>query len=597
MNIVINHKRYSSPFYLNTFVFLLFIVCHSVISYFHEPWFDEAQAWQIAKCASIKEILFYIPHYEGHPPLWHLLLLFPAKANIPFEIGIKSIGGLISVLNAYIFIFKSHLPRIIRLTIPFTYFFFYQYGIIVRPYGLMLMIMMLIGMNLKKWNNNPRMIVFLLCALCLVSAYGIVIAAGIAICLTWEIVTEKGLLRSLKELMKDARTRSLFVLFLLAVCLLLIIYPSPDAYAFTYQGEAPVLLKLICAFFTFPVECFLSTSSWFRTERVSMNLINPPIVEFAVFLFLGGFLLFLVLCISSKKRFKYFAVPYLIFCFFSAVVYFSTHHIGVVFLLVLSWMEFMSREEDPFAFGRHFLSQKCFSAKDRSLLAKTYKYIVVVCIVIPLYWSLSAVILEIQYDYCFARAMAVFIKENNLDDLMILGNWNEDASELDNGNYATYVNPYVSGVGVPLNAYFDHNIIFNFNDGDDHKAYVLHKKANFAESYEKIEEWKCRGVPEMIIGRPKLEDVYGDELSYKEYTCIYRKNNNFIWKDKVQKSVSLIYLRNDIFAAKDLCEVDDSDIQYRMDGFTITSEMREQYESGVPVEEILDPYFKIIFKE
>jgi len=41
---------------------------------FHEPWFDEAQAWQIAKCASLKDILFTIPHYEGHTPLWHLIL-------------------------------------------------------------------------------------------------------------------------------------------------------------------------------------------------------------------------------------------------------------------------------------------------------------------------------------------------------------------------------------------------------------------------------------------------------------------------------------------------------------------------------------------
>jgi len=43
--------------------------------YFHEPWFDEVQAWMIARCATIKELLTVIPHYEGHPPLWHMILM------------------------------------------------------------------------------------------------------------------------------------------------------------------------------------------------------------------------------------------------------------------------------------------------------------------------------------------------------------------------------------------------------------------------------------------------------------------------------------------------------------------------------------------
>lgn len=53
-------------------VLLMYCVLHLFMTLFHEPWYDEAEAWQIARCASIKDILFTIPHYEGHPPLWHL---------------------------------------------------------------------------------------------------------------------------------------------------------------------------------------------------------------------------------------------------------------------------------------------------------------------------------------------------------------------------------------------------------------------------------------------------------------------------------------------------------------------------------------------
>ena len=52
---------------IELFVFLIYVVGYILISAFHEPWFDEAQAWQIAKCANIKDILFEIPHYEGLP--------------------------------------------------------------------------------------------------------------------------------------------------------------------------------------------------------------------------------------------------------------------------------------------------------------------------------------------------------------------------------------------------------------------------------------------------------------------------------------------------------------------------------------------------
>ena len=53
---------------------IVYAVGHLLMGLVHEPWYDEAVAWQIARSASVKDILFEIPHYEGHPPLWHLIL-------------------------------------------------------------------------------------------------------------------------------------------------------------------------------------------------------------------------------------------------------------------------------------------------------------------------------------------------------------------------------------------------------------------------------------------------------------------------------------------------------------------------------------------
>ena len=123
---------------------ILFALSYLVITRYHEPWFDEAQAWQIAKCASLREILFVLPHYEGHPPLWHLLLAVPARLGVPFEPGLKGVGFCISAASVALLLFRSKMPRPARLLLPFSYFFFYQYGIVVRPYGFSLLVLLLL---------------------------------------------------------------------------------------------------------------------------------------------------------------------------------------------------------------------------------------------------------------------------------------------------------------------------------------------------------------------------------------------------------------------------------------------------------------------
>ena len=69
-----NRKENKKDYITSVIIIILYISGLIFIGCFHEPWFDEAQAWLIAKSASYKEIITVVPHYEGHPPLWHLLL-------------------------------------------------------------------------------------------------------------------------------------------------------------------------------------------------------------------------------------------------------------------------------------------------------------------------------------------------------------------------------------------------------------------------------------------------------------------------------------------------------------------------------------------
>ena len=134
-------------------VFILYIILLSAVTYFHEPWFDEAQAWQISRCASLSDILFKIPHYEGHPQLWHLLLLPFAKTGMPYEFSLAFVNILFCAAAVWILIFRTKLPDLMRLTLPFTYFFFYQYGVISRPYSVMMLAFMLCAVFYREKNT------------------------------------------------------------------------------------------------------------------------------------------------------------------------------------------------------------------------------------------------------------------------------------------------------------------------------------------------------------------------------------------------------------------------------------------------------------
>ena len=52
---------------------IIYAAAHLGMALAHEPFFDEAEAWQIARSVSLKTLFLETTHYEGHPPLWHLI--------------------------------------------------------------------------------------------------------------------------------------------------------------------------------------------------------------------------------------------------------------------------------------------------------------------------------------------------------------------------------------------------------------------------------------------------------------------------------------------------------------------------------------------
>jgi hypothetical protein len=66
-------------------VFALYAAALSITAYMHESWFDEGQAWLMARDLSPFQLWFHYIRYEGTPALWHTVLMIPAKLGFPWS--------------------------------------------------------------------------------------------------------------------------------------------------------------------------------------------------------------------------------------------------------------------------------------------------------------------------------------------------------------------------------------------------------------------------------------------------------------------------------------------------------------------------------
>ena len=573
-------------------VFVLFLVLYGIILSYHEPWFDEAQSWQIAKCASIKEMLFEIPHYEGHPPFWWLILAVQAKLGVPFELGLKTVGALLTVSSVWLILFRMPYPRLMRLVLPFTYFVFYQYGVIVRPYTLMLLAGLLLALAFPKKNEKPFVFTGALMLLCLSSAYGIVLAGGIALCWVYELIQEKGIKSFFRSLFRDRRTVSLFLLLVLAVLLILQFMPRQDTWVTSVGGKNSFILCLAVVLFTILGDCTITTSSWFTMDRVLIQDAQISTIPLICHSVIGLLLWTMIIGVSSRRALKFFVVPYCLLSIFAARVYFSGHHVGVFFILLLFWIGILFQDDQRFENGKRIVSCIAKTVKERWALKKTAIMVCVVCLFIPVYWTIHASTFEIQLDYSFGRSAAAFLKEHTLEHKLILSSWQDNLS--DSGS-TDEENIYAQGNPALLSAYFDHNICFNFNDGKDREAYMHYKRATKEENETARRAWRTTGIPELILGKANLDSIYSDEISYDDYSLVQMYIINYIWKTQYASYSIPLYMRNDLLNQYQIEPITDLSYQYWTNGFSITEEMREAYENGTPVEEILKPYLDTMF--
>lgn len=565
-----------------------------VIGSFHEPWFDEAQSWQIAKCESIGRLLFYIPRYEGNPPLWYLILAIPAKLGVPFEIGLKSVGLIISLGSVLLLEFKSPFPRAVKLILPFTYFFFYQYGIIVRPYGMMILAFILVAMAFKERNAKPWRFVLCLLFLCETSSFCVVVAGGVAACWLFEILRER---IPLQRLIKDARVHSLLALLVFALLLIATIMPAADA-SFTgmWERNNSALQCFLLGITTFLSETLIMTSPWFSNDQTALAAADISIGALIPCIIVQLIILVMICCFSNKKNLKYFLVPYLCFCLFGALVFLGGHHLGIGYCVLFFWLWVNCADDEQFEIGRRIAAKLHISDKDKSKLKKLGSGLCVLSVVISFAWTALSSWKEITYQYSYGRETARFLEETGLVNARIAVSWFEESSESGEPDYEE-MDTKSNGWPVPLCAYAGRNIVYNFNDGADDAAYVQFIRQTGEQNKDTIERWSKQGIPEVLLGNVDVELLTDGAVTAKDYTPVYRMQYNYIWKGNLYGGKQYVYVRNDLLGRYGIEPLVRPDGISGGNGFAVTDKMRERYENGEDIEDIIKPALDYLFGE
>jgi hypothetical protein len=152
---------YSVSGILPWLVFVVYLVIAAFTMSHHELWGDELHSWNLAKGSNSFWELMQNRRYEGHPPVWYIILWGITRFTHNPEC-MQWVHFCIAALVVYLILFRSPWPLMMKILIPFGYYFLYEYTIISRNYSPGLLAGFLLCMVLQKEFRYRLLIYYLL---------------------------------------------------------------------------------------------------------------------------------------------------------------------------------------------------------------------------------------------------------------------------------------------------------------------------------------------------------------------------------------------------------------------------------------------------
>ncbi|MFU0559322.1 ABC transporter ATP-binding protein [Gardnerella pickettii] len=557
--------------------FVLYIAIIAIVMCFHEPWFDEAQSWLIARDPPIASIFSIRTHYEGHPPFWNLLLAIAAKNGVPYEFGIKGIQLVCASLLGAWLIFKSpfkHASSLVTFLIPFTYFACFQYGVTSRPYALLCLSLLVAA---HYWNSadsktsSACKLAISLMFMCLLSVYGIAFAAGFTIAWIWRVFS-KNINKNLNEGLSKTRNKTLDfnaifhaikatiipsiasnlarliswgLIAIFGVANLALAWPAKNAFATraTIDGNSTIA-KCFAFIFLMPSESmFTSFYGDISMRRMPFDFLPIAICT----LFSLAIWAFAIKITMRRKLLAVLVIPYLVLTIV-AVRYFTLHHAGLIFVFLLSvlWIshikEPLSSNDIPAIFV------KIATTKSRFIKNKALKINLLISIILApsLIWNAFACVNDILFDYSPSRAVAQYISSNHLQNKRFVASWLHNYEQVDESrnviSHEEIDTHQYSWLLVGANPYFSKNLI---DCAYKNKTFITNESSSASQQEKELAACAAKGEPEFFVSESIQPWYYFLALNYNisHYKAHTVSNVKTSWKALVWESTATIYER------------------------------------------------------
>lgn len=347
-------------------IFILYSIINLWLMLNHEPWRDEIHAWLMSKELSVPELIVE-SRFDGHPILWHLILMPFAKLNFPI-MTLNIIGYIVILASTWLFLFKTNLSLFFKTIVVFTVPFTYVFSAISRNYCLIILLLMLIVVLYDKKNDKPILYSILIALLVHTHSLAWGIVAGLTITFHFKEIflyfkSKKNAVNIKKIIM------GLTIIAVSTISVVLELYGTTNS----DYGVGTNSYVLYCIAIMFIMICI----------SLLFSLLNKSnYTEFFILLCSFGFQIIIYTCVYSSVLFQRFML---------------------IFTLLLFYLMLLSKTELP----RKKLDLLCII------------YLLFICIFASNDF-INTIIKDIKYPYSSAEEMANYINENLPENTTVL---------------------------------------------------------------------------------------------------------------------------------------------------------------------------------
>jgi hypothetical protein len=290
---------------------VLFVGAH------HEPWFDEAQSWLIARDSDLWSLLAHRVRYEGTPGLWHVVLWLAIRAGLPYRLFFL-VSAIFVVAGAAVVLWRAPFPAPLRVLLLTSYFFGYQLSVVARSYSLDVLLVTLAAWFFADRVERPVRYALAIGLIANTNAYSFLAGGVLAFELAWRLAAARRL---------DSRRGWVSLVIVATLCVLALLCAwQPADNAFLHAGaHANPLLTLV----VYLCNAFVDHVAVWSPDRVETWDVFASIV---LTLLLQRPVVTLIL--AGHDRALCFAVQGVLLLF-AGFVYANLWHAGVFFLF---WM-------------------------------------------------------------------------------------------------------------------------------------------------------------------------------------------------------------------------------------------------------------------